>query len=422
MPLPFATHVTGHLRSGDWLSPERVTAWALVLLLAECLITVFLALWQHGVFKPVPQPPPSDFVSFYAAGKLALAGTPALAYHHAAHWAAEQQATWSTAPYVYFYYPPPFLLLCAPLAALPYFVAFALFQAATLVPLLLVLRAVLRVPGYGWLPPLLAFPAVFWTIALGQNAFLTAALFGGFTLLLDRRPAGAGVLLGLLSYKPHFGLLVPVALAAGGRWRTFAAALATLAALVAASILLFGWGTWIAYVHSFAGAGRVYQSGKIDFAGIDTPFGAARLLGAAPDAAYALQAAATVAALALTGLVWRRCASLPMRCAILLTATLLAVPLALLYDKLILLVAICWLVREAESQRWLPWEKLVLLAVWPVSVVSWPIGDGFHVPLGPLVTVAVLALCVRRAWLAGAAQPGMAAPDRTMAQAAGATP
>jgi len=422
MPLPFVSNMIGHLRSGDWLSPERVTAWGIVLFTAECLITVFLALWQHGVFKPVPNPPPSDFVSFYAAGKLALAGTPSLAYNHAAHWAAEQQATWSTAPYVYFYYPPLFLLLCAPLAALPYFVAFALFQIATLVPLLLVLRAVLRVPGYGWLPPLLAFPAVFWTIALGQNAFLTATLFGGFTLLLDRRPAGAGLLLGLLSYKPHFGLLLPVALAAGGRWRTFAAAVITVATLAGASILAFGWQTWAAYLHSLAGAGGVYQSGKIDFAGIDTPFGAARLLGLAPGSADALQAAATLAAVGLTALVWRRSASHPMRCAILLSATLLAVPLALLYDKLILLVAICWLVREAEEQGYLSWEKLVLLAVWPVSVVTWPIGDGYHVPLGPFVTIALLVLCVRRAWLARTAQPSEAAPHRAMAQTAGATP
>ena len=410
------------LRSGDWLSPERVTAWGIILLVTECLITLFLALWQHGVFRPVPNPPPSDFVSFYAAGKLALAGTPALAYDHAAHWAAEQYATWSTAPYVYFYYPPIYLLLCAPLAALPYFVAFAVFQVATLVPMLLVMRAVLRARGYGWLPPLLAFPAVFWTIALGQNAFLTAALFGGFTLLLDRRPTGAGVLLGLLSYKPHFGVLLPVALAAGGRWRAFAAAGITVAALVGLSAAVFGWQTWAAYLHSFAGAGAIYQTGKVDFAGIDTPFGAAHLLGATPATANALQAAAMLAMAGVTALVWRRSTSHPMRYASLLAATLLAVPLALVYDKMTLLLAVCWLVRAGEEQGWLAWEKLVLLAVWPVSVVSWPIGSGCHIPLGPLVTAAVLVLCVRRAWHSPAARPVRTAPDRFMVQTEGARP
>ena len=95
---------------------------------------------------------------------------------------------------------------------MPYLVAFALFQACTLGMFIVMMRRLLREQGAGWLAPLLAFPAVFWTLGLGQNAFLTAALFGGFTLMVDRRPVGAGILLGALCYKPHFGLLVPGAL------------------------------------------------------------------------------------------------------------------------------------------------------------------------------------------------------------------
>ena len=151
------------LRSAAWLSRDRVTAWSSILFAAELLIIVFLALWQHGVFVPVPNPPSSDFASFYAAGKLAMAGTPALAYDHAAHWAAEQQATWAGAGYQYFFYPPVFLLVCAPLATLPYFVAYALFQVATLVLFLLAMRAVLQASGaqrrgWQWLPLSWRFP------------------------------------------------------------------------------------------------------------------------------------------------------------------------------------------------------------------------------------------------------------------------
>ena len=141
------------------------------------------------------------------------------------------------------------------------------------------MRQVLRQPGWSWMAPVLAFPAVFWTFALGQNAFLTAALFGGFTLLIERRPALAGMCLGLLCYKPHFGLLAPVGLAAGGLWRGFAAAAATVAGLVLLSVAVFGIDTWQAYWSAFAGSNAVYASGRIDYAGIVTPFGAARLSG-----------------------------------------------------------------------------------------------------------------------------------------------
>ena len=61
----------------------------------------------------------------------------------------------------------------------------------------------------------LAFPATFINLFHGQNGFLNAALLGAALLALDRRPVVAGILFGLLSYKPHLGLLVPLALLAG---------------------------------------------------------------------------------------------------------------------------------------------------------------------------------------------------------------
>src|ERR1700722_15089493 len=215
-------------RQSRWLTRERIIAGGQALLLSELTILVMLALWQHGVITAEVSNTSSDFVSFYAAGKLALAGTPALAYDQAAHFLAEQRFTVEGAPYQYFFYPPGFLLLCAPLALLPYFVAFYVFECATLAAFLLTMRRILGEPGWLWAAPVLAFPAIFWTFGLGQNAFLTAALFGGFTLLLDRRPALAGMLLGLLCYKPHFGLLAPVGLVRGGHWKAFLAAGATV--------------------------------------------------------------------------------------------------------------------------------------------------------------------------------------------------
>jgi hypothetical protein len=85
----------------------------------------------------------------------------------------------------------------------------------------------------------LAFPAVFVNIGHGQNGFLTAALLGGALHLLDRGPWLAGVLIGLLAYKPQFGVLIPVALLAGGRWNTIGAA-AAVAALAAISFVTLG--------------------------------------------------------------------------------------------------------------------------------------------------------------------------------------
>ena len=383
-------------RHARWLTRERIVAGGQILLLIELTILVLLALWQHGIITDTVSPTASDFVSFYAAGKLALAGTPALAYDQAAHFAMEQRFTVAGSPYQFFFYPPVFLLLFAPLALLPYYVAFYLFEMATLTGFLLTMRAILREPGWLWIGPVLAFPAIFWTFGLGQNAFLTASLFGGFTLLIDRRPALAGMLLGLLCYKPHFGLLAPVALVAGGHWRAFLAAGATVAALVLLSGGLFGIETWQAYLTAFAGSDAVYAAGRIDYAGIVTPFGAARLLGFNPAASYLVQAFITGSMALLVAMIWRLAPGRAARAATLLAATMLAVPLALLYDKLLLLVAIGWLVRDGRREGFLSWETLGLVSIWLVSVAEYAIGSAWHVPLGPLISFAVLLLTLRR--------------------------
>jgi hypothetical protein len=80
----------------------------------------------------------------------------------------------------------------------------------------------------------------------------------------------------------------------------------------------------------------------------------------------------------------------------LLAATLLAVPVALLYDRVLLLVAIGWLVREARCTGFRTWEKTVLLAVYLASLLDYAVDSAWHIPLGPLISLAVLALAVRR--------------------------
>jgi alpha-1,2-mannosyltransferase len=398
------------LRRADWLTRDRVVAYGGVLFVLELLILVFLALWQHSFFVAGVQSPASDFASFYAAGKLALAGTPQLAYDQGAHYLAQQQATGTLAPHQFFFYPPVYLLVCAPLAALPYLVALTLFLAVTLVAFVGMMRSLLRMQGAAWVLPLLAFPPVFWTIGLGQNAFLNAALFGGFTLLLERRPLTAGMLLGCLCYKPHLGLLAPAALIAGRQWRAIAGAALMVAALIAASVALFGLDTWSAYLTAFSQSDQVYATGAIDFAGMVTPFGAARLLDVPPNVAYAVQGIAAVGMVALIAAVWLRIASQKVRAATLVSATLVAVPVALLYDQVLLLIAIGWLLREARHTGVLTCERIILLAIYPLALVSLPLSQSTHFPVGLVISLAVLGLCLRRAWRSFPARRAYDAP------------
>jgi len=384
---------------GHRFNHDRVIAYSAILLAIEIGCFLFLVAGTHGLIVPLDTPTSTDFVSFYAAGSLADAGRPELAYDQAAHRAAEERATAPGVEYRFFYYPPVFLLLCALLARLPYLVAFVVFEAASLVAYLIVMRRILDERGSASLVPVLASPAVFWTLGLGQNAFLTASLFGAGTLCIDRRPITAGLLFGALCYKPHFGLLIPLALAAGGHWRAFAAALASAGALCLFSLMLFGWATWNDFLSAAAASHATYESGRIAFGGLVSPFGAVLLLGGTSAMAYAVQAGATISAGLLVGFVWRSGFALPIRAATLAAATLIAIPVILIYDLTLAGVAAAWLVRAREGDEIPSWEKAALAGSLLLLLNPRGLAEMSHIPIAPLVALALVAVVTTRVFV-----------------------
>jgi hypothetical protein len=290
--------------------------------------------------------------------------------------------------------------LCAPLALLPALIAFVWFEAATLVLYLGVLRRILDASGWQWVLPALAFPATFWTVGYGQNAFLTAALFGGATLLIDRRPAVAGALFGLMCYKPHFLLLVPVALLAGRRCATIAGAAATVALLVGLSIAVFGLPVWHAYVQSvIASAGLSdFEIEHINIFASISPYAAARLSGLPNGQARILQFVATTFCVLLVASVWGTRASLAVRSAVLAAATVVAVPYGLLYDLMLAAIGGAWLIRMGRADGFGTWEMPALAAVYVLPLFAFQAGLMLHLPLAPLAGCGLLLVAGARAW------------------------
>src|SRR5205823_10538220 len=105
----------------------------------------------------------------------------------------------------------------------------------------------------------------------------------------------AGILIGLLAIKPHLALLFPVALIAAGRWRTIAAAAATVAAMIGASLLAFGWPVWAAFLAYLPTMRAIADNGWVPWGLIPSPYIFALSLGAPVTVASTLQAAAIVA-------------------------------------------------------------------------------------------------------------------------------
>jgi alpha-1,2-mannosyltransferase len=245
------------------------------------------------------------------------------------------------------------------------------------------------------LAAIVAFPVVFWNFGWGQNAFLTAAIFGGAMLFIDSRPVVAGLLFGAICYKPHFGVLIPVALAAGRHWRAFIATALSAAGFMTLSLALFGVATWRDFIAIAMQSPATYIAGKVKFSSFITPFGTALFCGASPTTAYALQALAGVGAATLVGLVWYRRTTLGARAAMLTSATLVAVPIGLFYDLLLGAVAAAWLLRSETGLTGS--EKLMIAGCYLLLLAPDQTSELLRVPIGAVAAGGLVTAVARHA-------------------------
>jgi alpha-1,2-mannosyltransferase len=385
----------------DWLNRRRVRDYALIFL------AVFLAaaVWFHagttGLVDRRGQPVGTDFINVYAAGVMVGRGDAPGAYRYTRHHLVEREVVGNERiPYFGWHYPPMFLGVAWLLAQMPYATALALYLAATFALLALVVWRI--APHPLTLLVLLAFPGTFVNLGHGQNAFLTAALLGGGLLLLERRPIVAGVLLGLLSYKPQFGLLIPVALLAGLHIRAILAAGATVIAVCLLSLGLFGMETWKAFFASTAlTQDIILEQGATGWAKIQSSFSMARSLGAPLPFAYGLQFVVT--ALAALAVIWtwragrgRSAVDYAVKASVLCVAILLSPPYLLDYDLVVLALPIAFMTALGARDGFRDWERVALLAAWLLPIVSRGLGGAIGVQFAPLVLAAILLVLLQR--------------------------
>ena len=383
------------LREADWLDGPRAKAYVRILAGVMAVSVVGWVAFSHRGLDPTGNPLGTDFLSFWAASKLALTGQPASVYQPAVH-AAAQRAAFGGADvgYAAFFYPPVFLLICLPLAVLPYLASLGAWLALTGAACWLTIRRWLG--RSEWTMAAVVFPATFFNLGHGQNAFLTTALFGGGGLLLAARPFLAGACFGALIFKPHLGLLIPVALLAGRQWKAIAGAVASAAALMALSVLAFGWETWAGFLATSKLARAALEQELVGSAKMQSVFAAVRLWHGPVPAAYALQAAVALAAAAAVGLVFHRRRNDRGAAAALVAGTLLASPFLLDYDLMLMAVPLAWLFAQGAREGFRPWEKTGLLAAFLLPAVSRMLASGLQVPIGPPVLAMLFLLVLRR--------------------------
>ena len=336
---------------------------------------------------------PTDFVNVWSAGRLVLDDHPAWAYD----WDIQKQVQIAVLGQSYegnfaWHYPPPFLFAASLLAHFPYAVAFVGWAAISFVPYLAMMRAIVGRP-FGWLLAA-AFPVVLTNTLVGQNGFLTASLIGATLYLLPMRPVLSGICLGLLSYKPQYGLLFPLVLIAASQWTVFVTAAIVAVAMAALSWLAFGTESWQAFFHWLPMFSQAFLTeGKAPWWKLQSLFALVRFFGGTEQLAWILQWIMTATVGVGLALMWRSPVRYSLKAAGLAAGTLLTTPYLFMYDMMVLAIAVAFLVRVGLKTGFLRYEIPALLCALALIVTFILIG----VPAGLGATLIVAGLILRRA-------------------------
>jgi hypothetical protein len=372
-----------------------MTFAAIAMIVGTLTSLAFLFVTAHGTLDRLDRPLGTDFSSFWTAGSMALEGRAALSYDWPSHWAV-QKHTHGIDMFFPWSYPPIFLLVAAAFAALPYVPALLAWQGASLLAALMAFRAILPQPRA--LLFAFGFPGVLVCLGHGQTGFLTGALLACGVLALPRNEVLAGIFFGLLAYKPQFGLLIPFVLIAGGYWRAIAAAAATVLASLAATLPLWGWPVWQAFLDSIPLTQKVvFEAGDTGFEKFQSIFAWVRLCGGPLRLAYGLQGIVTLGALAGCVWIWHSPVAHRLKGAALLTGVLLSSPYVLDYDLIAFGLALALFAAHGLERGFRPWEKTFLALAWIMPVAAREIARLTYVPLGFLTLAVIFLLIMQRA-------------------------
>lgn len=347
-----------------------------------------------------------DFLQFYTYGALARRGATDQLYEPAAH-VQEARRIDPGLSLIDFRpnYPPIVAWLFVPLATRPFLEAMVWFWAATVAIYLAAIGVVgsstiaIRRQAGALLLTALAYPALFATIRYGQLSSLTLLLVSGAAAMSARnRPFLAGILLGLVAYKPQL-LVVPCLALLVSRERSLLGGL--LCGVVVETLLnlaIGGPGLMLQYASALIELARRPELVQLYAAESHSAGGLIRLLTGVGPLATAFGWLSVPAAAWAVWRVWRQHADWRPRWAALVVGALVASPHLLTYDLLLLAVPLVlsmdWVLSTTDDVPAGAWRWVLAglyFGAWPGTLIA----RIYLVQPSTLAMVALLALLAR---------------------------
>lgn len=340
-----------------------------------------------------------DFVNVWTGGTLARLGDVGVIYDVQAYRFVLHKALQLSGIYAYSY-PPHTLLIAVPFGLFSYPVALALWTIAGAALFCHAARPYLARVN---LPIAIAMllPGSLVNIWAGHYGFLIGALGLYGWRWLDSHPHRAGIMFGIMTFKPHLGILIALILLLRREWTAIGWAAATAAMLALVSGLVFGFDLWPTYVLKMLlfQADLFTEVTRSFHHMMPTTSAAVLLLGYSETTAKIWQAASALVAVGVVVEAVRRRVDTYDLGLIASTAVFLVVPYAFNYDlTAVSLAALVYLARLVTFPR--TWERPALQLVFSLGLIlplALPWLGKRDIVIGP----AVLALMIGgQLWIA----------------------
>lgn len=293
-------------------------------------------------------------------------------------------------------------VLIAPLDTLSYSTAYALWVILPILCFYMLLYVFWRQSGSTapWLLLAgLSLPFICANAFTAQTGTLIACFYLGIALCWRKYPAMAGICISAVIIKPQLGLLLPVALLAGRRWKSIVTLAIATVLLLAYATWWFGLGIWAQYQAILPWFIRFLREGFGPFSQLAAgPYLALHWTGWPDAAALAAQAVVTTAVIAITGLVFRRQPineeGYGLQMGILATGALLATPHAMIYDSPLLVLGIAALLQVVWKRGWRNMGDLTVVTMTLLMPYFQPLVMNLGVPFAMITTLFFYATLV----------------------------
>ena len=377
---------------------HRLALYSCILLFCYVSVFSYCLVREFAGQSRIASPIGVDFGVYYTTGRMVLSGDIENIYNVPIHHAALEENLNRTLPfYLPWLYPPSFLFIVVPISILPYPVALIIWGILTFALALYALY--LLVPKIRSLALIACgVPGVFMNLRWGQNGFLNTALIGFGIYFLESNPMLAGLMFGLLTYKPQIALFSFIMLFITKNWKALGWAIVFSVLSVALSGAIFGFDTWVNFLQSLSNSStEILESNWFKFAEIlPSLLVTLRLAGLNSGLSYAVIGVVGVIVTLAARWIFMHTNRITLKGAVLVLGTFLVMPYFVQYDLMLLSIPLILLIYDCMLYGCRPIEVVILALLWTIPFLDWTLVMRVYVHVCPFILIATLVMVVDR--------------------------